>query len=36
MPDPGALQIRQLQERIAALERRLAVLTGSGYDDVAI
>jgi serine O-acetyltransferase len=36
MPDPHALQIRQLQERIAVLERRLALITGSGYDDVAI
>jgi serine O-acetyltransferase len=36
MPDPQAQQIRILTERIAALERRLALLTGSGYDDVAI
>lgn len=36
MPDPQALQIRQLSERIAALERRLALIAGSGYDDVAI
>ena len=35
--DPQQLLVRQLAERVAALERRLAQLSGPGaYDDVAI
>jgi serine O-acetyltransferase len=34
--DPQSLLLRQLAERVAALERRLAELGGGAYDDVAI
>ena len=34
--DPQSLLLRQLAERVAALERRLAQLSGGAYDDVAI